>query len=197
VADAVAVVIGSNGQLGTISSSRRYKEEISDMNESSSGLLQLRPVTFRYTKEYADGTRPLEYGLVAEEVAEVYPDLVTYSPAGNPEAVQYHKLSVMLLNEMQKQHRQIQGQREELAQLRARLEALEQPLRRLRARERCAVLPSGGPSYRRGSDLIVHCGSLSLESSSGLTTTLRVLQPSTPITTARTRTQRLIVPSPA
>lgn len=105
VADAIAVVIDSLGQLGTVSSSRRYKEDIHDMAEASSGLLQLRPVTFRYKQASADGFKPQQYGLIAEEVAEVYPDLVVYNADGKVEAVQYRKLTTMLLNELQKEYR--------------------------------------------------------------------------------------------
>jgi endosialidase-like protein len=76
VNDAVPVLIDSNGQLGTLSSSRRHKQDIRDMGDASDGLLRLRPVTYRYKKPYADGSEPIQYGLVAEEVAEVYPDLV-------------------------------------------------------------------------------------------------------------------------
>src|SRR5262249_11821532 len=72
--DAVDVVIDSNGQLGTINSSRRFKDDIQDMGTASSGLLRLRPVTFRYKKAYSDGSKPLDYGLIAEEVAAVFPD---------------------------------------------------------------------------------------------------------------------------
>jgi hypothetical protein len=114
----VAVMINANGQLGTMLSSRRFKAEIHDMGEASSGALRLRPVTFRYQEALAAGSRTLEYGLIAEEVAEVQPDLVGYSRTGEVTTVQYHKLVPMLLNELQKQHRQ-------LAELKARLEALE------------------------------------------------------------------------
>jgi hypothetical protein len=100
--DAVAVLIDSKGQLGTVSSSRRYKEDIQDMGVSSDGLLRLRPVTFRYRKPYADGSKPIQYGLVAEEVAKVYPDLVVRGKDGQMETVQYYKLDAMLLNEVQK-----------------------------------------------------------------------------------------------
>ena len=96
-----AVLVDSNGQLGTISSSRRFKEDIQDMADASSGLLQLRPVTFRYQQPYADGSKPIDYGLIAEEVADVYPDLVVKAPHGQVETVQYHKLTPMLLNEVQ------------------------------------------------------------------------------------------------
>ena len=120
-----AVLIDSAGQLGTLSSSRRYKEEIHDMGEASSGLLRLRPVTFRYKEAFADGARRVQYGLVAEEVAGVYPDLVVYSLTGEVETVQYHKLNAMLLNELQKHHRRLDALKAENADLKARLEALE------------------------------------------------------------------------
>lgn len=126
--DAVQVVIDGNGQLGTINSSRRYKDDIRDMGVASSGLMKLRPVTYRYKRPYADGSRPLDYGLIAEEVAEVYPELVAYRHDGEPETVQYHKLSAMLLNELQKQHSELQTQNRELESLRARLFALERAL---------------------------------------------------------------------
>jgi len=100
--NAVSVLIDSNGNLGTISSSRRYKEDIHDMGAASNGLLRLRPVTFRYKKPYADGSKPIQYGLVAEEVADVYPDLVVRGKDGEVETVQYYKLDAMLLNEIQK-----------------------------------------------------------------------------------------------
>ena len=109
-ADAVAVVIDSNGQLGTISSSRRYKEDISDMGSASDRLLQLHPVTFRYKDAYTDGERPLDYGLIAEEVAEVFPELVVFNKDNQPETVKYRLLSSLLLNELQKQNAELKHQ---------------------------------------------------------------------------------------
>jgi hypothetical protein len=109
-ANAIPVLIDSNGQLGTTSSSRRYKEDIDDMAEASAGLMRLHPVTFRYKKAYVDGLKPVDYGLIAEEVAEVYPDLVARDSEGRVETVQYQKLTPMLLNELQKQHEVIQEQ---------------------------------------------------------------------------------------
>ena len=123
--DAVDVKIDSNGQLGTLSSSRRYKDDIRDMGEASNGLLRLRPVTFRYKEAAVAGERPRDFGLIAEEVAEVYPDLVVHSATGEIETVQYHKLVPMLLNELQKQVQQLGKQEEEITQLKARLAALE------------------------------------------------------------------------
>lgn len=102
VANAVPVMIDSKGQLGTIKSSARYKRDISDMAEASHKLYQLRPVTYRYKEADDNGANPLEYGLIAEEVAKVYPDLVAYGADGQIETVQYQKLTPMLLNEMQR-----------------------------------------------------------------------------------------------
>jgi hypothetical protein len=93
----------ATGQLGTLRSSARYKSDIRPMGAHSRGLLQLHPVTFRYTQ---DPQRERQYGLIAEEVAKVYPELVTRNAAGEIEAVRYHELVPMLLNEVQRQQRQ-------------------------------------------------------------------------------------------
>lgn len=123
------------GQLGTIASSRRYKQDIQDMSEASSDLLRLRPVTFRYKQPYSDGSQPLDYGLIAEEVAEVYPDLVAKNADGQIETIQYHKLTPMLLNELQKEHETVQRQAsalqkqaELLYSLQAQVSALQKAL---------------------------------------------------------------------
>jgi hypothetical protein len=100
-----AVVVDSNGQLGTVSSSRRYKEDIQTMGEASDRLLQLRPVTFHYKKADAQGNKPQQFGLIAEEVAAVMPELVVTNQDGQPETVAYHLLPALLLNELQKEHR--------------------------------------------------------------------------------------------
>ena len=93
------------------------------MGDASSGLLRLRPVTFRYKKPYADGSKPLDYGLIAEEVGDVYPDLVSRSADGQIETVQYQKLPAMLLNEVQKQAEHIRILESRLAALEASLRA--------------------------------------------------------------------------
>jgi len=125
VADATAVMIDSAGQLGTVSSSRRYKEDIADMADASRGLLRLRAVTFRYKRPYAHGAKPIQYGLIAEEVAAVFPDIVVYDDEGRPETVQYRKVNAMLLNEVQKQHQWIGDLEQQLATVLGRLAALE------------------------------------------------------------------------
>jgi hypothetical protein len=110
------VVNVTTGQLGFIGSSRRFKEQIADMGDSSSKLFQLRPVTFFYKPEYSNGNaiRTPQYGLIAEEVAKVYPDLVAYDKDGQPMTVKYQVLAPMLLNELQKQHAVVAAQQEEL-----------------------------------------------------------------------------------
>lgn len=115
------VLVDSNGQLGIAASSRRYKEDINDMGTASDGLLRLRPVTFRYKKPYADGSKPVQYGLVAEEVADVYPDLVVRGKDGQPETVQYYKLDAMLLNEVQKLAKQHAADQAAIANLQAEI----------------------------------------------------------------------------
>jgi hypothetical protein len=116
----VPVLINTaTGQLGVASSSRRYKEDIQDMGDASNGLMRLHPVTFRYQKPFADGSKPIEYGLIAEEVAEVYPDLVAHSADGLIETVKYQVLDSMLLNEVQRLNKENQALQERLSRLEA------------------------------------------------------------------------------
>ncbi len=121
------VCVDASGTLGTTGcsstpSSRRFKEQIADMGDSSSKLLQLRPVTFLYKPQYDDGSHTLQYGLIAEEVAKLYPEMVGYDKDGQPASVKYQSLAPMLLNEVQKQ---LQLQQEENRKLEDRLAALE------------------------------------------------------------------------
>ncbi|MFI4919686.1 MAG: tail fiber domain-containing protein [Legionellales bacterium] len=129
VNDAVPVVIDSNGQFGTISSSRRFKEDIQDMAKASQNIMRLRPVTFRYIKPYNDGSKPIQYGLIAEEVAEVYPDLVVYSADGQIQSVKYQVLDVLLLNELQHQQSEIKSLKKRLAKMEAVLSSLSGTLK--------------------------------------------------------------------
>lgn len=105
VNDAIPVLIDSMGQLGTVSSSARYKENIEDMASSSNDLMKLRPVTFSYKNDESKSKR---YGLVAEEVAEVFPDLAVFNNDGSVETVKYHEMAPILLNELQKLSRRVQ-----------------------------------------------------------------------------------------
>jgi trimeric autotransporter adhesin len=129
----VAVQINSNGQLGAMASSRRYKEQILDMGDSSSQLMRLRPVSFLYRPEYSDSPRKLQYGLIAEEVAEVYPELVEYGKDGLPYTVRYQALIPMLLNEAQKLYRRAEAQAAVITMQDQRIEQLELRLSRLEA----------------------------------------------------------------
>lgn len=139
----VPVVVDSNGNLGTMSSSRRFKQDIRDMADSSDGLMKLRPVTFRYKKAYDDGSKAIQYGLIAEEVAEVYPDLVARSSDGQVEAVKYQLLDPMLLNELQKQHATIAAQKEQIQAQEQQIQDLQERLAKIEAMiERKAVVAS-------------------------------------------------------
>ena len=98
-----AVVVSSSGQLGVQSSSRRVKQGIAPMADASAALMQLRPVTFRYEDADEDGDKPVQFGLIAEEVAEVLSELVVRDEHGQPETVAYHLLPSLLLNEYRNQ----------------------------------------------------------------------------------------------
>lgn len=111
VADAVAVLIDSAGQLGTVSSSARYKENITDMADASDAIMNLRPVAFNYK---TDSTKSTVYGLIAEEVAEVLPYLAVKDAEGSAQTVKYHELPVLLLNEMIKMKKEIEELRSRL-----------------------------------------------------------------------------------
>jgi len=123
-ASGTAVYVNSSHQLGTITSSRRYKEQIADMDAESDVLLKLRPVSFFYRPEL-DETHSRQYGLVAEEVAEVAPELVVRGEGGAPETVRYHFVNAMLLNEVQKQRRRIEAQDEQLRTQQAEIRELQ------------------------------------------------------------------------
>jgi hypothetical protein len=132
-----AVLVDANGQIGTSRSSIRYKEDVHTMGDASNPLMNLRPVTFRYKEAESDGSKPIQYGLIAEEVEKVMPDLVIYNAQGTPESVAYETLPSLLLNEYQKQGR-------ELAAAKAKLETMETELAALKlAVSRLAAAPSG------------------------------------------------------
>jgi len=122
VADSVTVDLGT-GLLGHLTSSRRYKEEIQPMDQSSEALYQLKPVKFRYKKEI-DQTQALSFGLIAEEVAEVNPDLIARDSAGKPETVRHEAVNAMLLNEFLKEHRKNEKQEATIEELKAEILAL-------------------------------------------------------------------------
>ncbi len=140
------VVVGSDGRLGVGASSRRFKEDVRDMDEVSEVLSRLRPVRFRYKPEHTSAAdRLVEYGLIAEEVAEVLPELVARDADGEPYTVRYDLLSSLLLKELQRlqrtndavdlqQARLIGAQRTEIETLKGELAGLRRTLDRRRAR---------------------------------------------------------------
>jgi uncharacterized coiled-coil protein SlyX len=106
-ADAVPVLIDSAGQLGTMSSSRRFKKEIKPMDKASDAILALKPVTFHYK---SDNTDTPQFGLIAEEVAQVNPALVVHDEKGEIYTVRYEAINAMLLNEFLNEHRKNEEQ---------------------------------------------------------------------------------------
>lgn len=121
-------LVSSGGQIGIIPSSIRYKENIADMAGASSGLMSLRPVTYQYNFDRTPAGRVPQYGLIAEEVAKVYPHLVSRTPDGSIETVMYQYLPPMLLNELQKQQRTITAQQSALDALRSELAGIKAAL---------------------------------------------------------------------
>ena len=123
VASGVGVIINSNGLLGTVQSSARFKEAIKPMDKASEAILSLQPVTFRYKQELDPDGIP-QFGLVAEQVEKVNPDLVVRAEDGKVMAVRYEAVNAMLLNEFLKEHQKVQSLEAKLAQQQKQIEAL-------------------------------------------------------------------------
>jgi hypothetical protein len=140
IADAVNVVIDSNGQLGTMSSSRRFKKEIKQMDKASEAILALKPVTFHYKTDSANAP---QFGLIAEEVAEVNPDLVFRDKNGEIYTVRYEAVNAMLLNEFLKSHRKMEEQQAMMERQQKQIETLTAGLQKVSA-QLAAVSPSSG-----------------------------------------------------
>ena len=115
-ADAIPVLIDSDGQLGTLSSSRRFKKEIKTTDRASESILALKPVTFHYKGDAKDTP---QFGLIAEEVAEVNPDLVVRDEKGEIYTVRYDAVNAMLLNEFLKEHRKVEEQQATITELKS------------------------------------------------------------------------------
>jgi Chaperone of endosialidase len=115
VATERAVYVTSDNRIGTLTSSRRYKDEIRPMEEASKTIHSLRPVRFRYKKE-VDPARSLCFGLIAEDVAKASPELVTLDREGKPQTVRYDAINAMLLNEFLKEHRKVESQESRIQQ---------------------------------------------------------------------------------
>ncbi len=127
--------IDDTGLIGYVSSSRRYKENIEDLGDFTDKLYDLRPVSFTWKKDKMKG-----YGLIAEEVDEVLPDIVSYDNEGKPETVEYSRLIPMLLNEIQNlkaENETLKQSNEkttaELDTLKARMDQIESALRKIGA----------------------------------------------------------------
>ena len=118
--NAIPVLIDSAGQLGTTSSSRRFKKEIQPMDKASESLLALKPITFHYK---SDKTGTAQFGLIAEEVAEVNPNLVVRDKNGEVYTVRYEAVNAMLLNEFLKEHRKVEEQQATITELGKELQA--------------------------------------------------------------------------
>ncbi len=118
-----AVFINSDGKLGTVISSRRFKEEIKPMDQTSEAILSLKPVTFHYKKGIDPQGIP-QFGLVAEEVEEINPDLVVRDKEGKVNTVRYDAVNAMLLNEFLKEHRTVEEQKATIAELRKEMETV-------------------------------------------------------------------------
>jgi hypothetical protein len=126
-------VVGTGGQLGIASSSERFKTAITPMGSSTQKLDQLRPVMFQYK---SDPQGAMQYGLIAEEVAQVYPELVVHDHEGRILSVRYDELAPMLLNEAQKQAEEIRDLKQQLAELKDLNQATLAALQNLQVKDR-------------------------------------------------------------
>ena len=126
------VFVSANGQLGTLTSSERFKDEIKPMDQASEALFALKPVTFRYKKEIDPAGTP-QFGLVAEAVEKVNPDLVVRDEKGEPTTVRYEAVNAMLLNEFLKEHCKNEKQEATIAALQKQIDALTAGLQKVSA----------------------------------------------------------------
>ncbi len=132
VAGGVGVIIDSTGHLGTVVSSERFKDEIKPMDKASEAILALQPVTFRYKHELDPDGIP-QFGLVAEQVEKVNPDLVARDDQGKPYTVRYEAVNAMLLNEFLKEHRKVEEQGGKLQEQAARMQSQDRKVQELEA----------------------------------------------------------------
>jgi hypothetical protein len=123
------VTVNSSGKLGVAASSARFKQAIQPMDNASEAILALQPVTFRYRQEIDPEGTP-QFGLVAEQVEKVNPDLVTRDEAGQIFTVRYEAVNAMLLNEFLKEHRKVEEQETTITELKKELEAVIECLKR-------------------------------------------------------------------
>jgi hypothetical protein len=124
----IAVLINGNGQLGTMTSSRRFKDDIRPIGKASEALYTLKPVAFHY-KKAIDPSGISQFGLVAEDVEKVNPDLIVRDEEGKPYSVRYEQVNAMLLNEFLKEHQKVDAQQKQIdsltIQLKQQLELIQ------------------------------------------------------------------------
>jgi hypothetical protein len=154
VASGVGVIVDSNGHLGTVSSSERFKEAIEPMDKASEAILALKPVAFRYKHELDPEGIP-QFGLVAEQVEKVNPDLVARDADGKPYTVRYDAVNAMLLNEFLKEHHQVQDLRAIVAQQQKQIQALTAGLQKVSAQLAAASPSRGGLEANKSTPQIV------------------------------------------
>jgi trimeric autotransporter adhesin len=126
----VAVKVNAAGQLGTAPSAERFKQNIKPMEKTSEAILALKPVTFRYKKEI-DPDRTPQFGLVAEDVEKVNPNLVVRDKEGRPYTVRYEAVNAMLLNEFLKAHGEVEKQQKEIDALKTELKEQKALIRKV------------------------------------------------------------------
>jgi len=148
VASGRAVYVNSDNKIGTLISSRRFKDEIRPMDKASEAILVLKPVTFRYKKEI-EPNRAIMFGLIAEEVEQVDPELVTHNDKGEAETVRYDAVNAMLLNEFLKEHKTVQQQGQTIARLEKQLETVTATLQKVSAQ---LELSKAGPQTVKNAD---------------------------------------------
>ena len=133
VANGSAVFVTSGNKLGMTTSSKRFKEDIKSMDKASEAVFALKPVSFRYKKE-VDPTRTAQFGLVAEDVEKVNPDLIVRDSAGKPYSVRYDQVNAMLLNEFLKEHKTVLELKTEIAELTATVKEQAAQIQKVSAR---------------------------------------------------------------
>jgi trimeric autotransporter adhesin len=154
VPEGVGVIVGPNGKLGTVVSSLRFKDKIQPMDKVSEAILALRPVTFRYKHELDPNGIP-QFGLVAEDVEKVNPDLVARDEQGKPYTVRYEAVNAMLLNEFLKEHKKVEQLESTVTTLVATVKEQAAQIQKVRAELAVASPSGGGLEARKSSPQIV------------------------------------------
>ena len=154
VASGVGVIVGTDGKLGTVVSSARFKEAIKPMDKASETILALQPVTFRYKHELDPDGIP-QFGLVAEEVEKVNPDLVARDDDGKPYTVRYEAVNAMLLNEFLKEHRKVEELEATVTQLQAAFKTQAAQIQKVSSQLAAASPSRGGLEARKSSPQLV------------------------------------------